>query len=344
MAILGFGYQSARLEVHDPSQVGEARRLVGAAVRELGFDETDTGRVAVVTSELATNLVKHGGGGELVVRRLPGASKHGLEVLAIDRGGGIRNMSESLRDGYSTTGTSGTGLGAVQRMSDLFDVWSANAGGTILLARLWPKGAAPRPQVAAPCWAAVCVPKRGQDVTGDGWSVLERQGGLRLLLVDGLGHGPLARHAADGAIRAFHDQRDGDAPADVLAACHDALRGTRGAAVAVAFIGSDGRAVSFTGVGNIAAAAQGPFGSTNMVSMNGIVGQGTMQPRTFEYRLPEDAMLVLASDGIATRWTLGQYPGLNQRDPAIAAALLYRDFARGTDDTTVLVVRPGAPA
>ena len=54
---------------------------------------------------------------------------------------------------------------------------------------------------------------------------------------------------------------------------------------------------------------------------------------------PDDVM-VLASDGIRTHMDLGAYPGIWQHHPALAAALLFRDFSRRRDDTTVVVLRP----
>ena len=62
----------------------------------------------------------------------------GVEILALDKGPGIRDLERSLRDGYSTAGGAGTGLGAISRLSSEFDVYSPPGKGTALLARIWP--------------------------------------------------------------------------------------------------------------------------------------------------------------------------------------------------------------
>jgi hypothetical protein len=50
-------------------------------------------------------------------------------------------------------------------------------------------------------------------------------------------------------------------------------------------------------------------------------------------------LLVMHSDGLATHWNLDQYPGLVGRRPSLIAGVLYRDFARGRDDVTVVVAK-----
>src|SRR5688500_2123976 len=99
----------------------------------LGLGEVRQGEVAIVVTELATNLVKHARGGELLIRAVEDGT---LEVLAVDRGGGIARPAEVMRDGYSTAGTLGAGLGAVRRLAARFDLYSTPGAGTVVMARL----------------------------------------------------------------------------------------------------------------------------------------------------------------------------------------------------------------
>lgn len=326
--------------VTESSQVGEARRLVSTVTRRLGFDETAAGKAAIVVTEVAGNLVKHGGGGEIVVRPLTQGERNGLEILALDRGPGIADVAKSLRDGYSTAGTPGTGLGAVARLSDEFDLYSAPGQGTALLARLWPKAVPPGAdgfhETAE--HGAVCLPVAGEEAPGDGWEIQHRPGGWRLLVADGLGHGPFARDPSQRAIGAFRETPDGS-PIEVLEACHAALRGTRGAAVAVADVDLEAGTVRFAGIGNVAATIVREGPSLYMVSLNGIVGQGTARFREFSYPWSPGALLVMASDGLGTRWRLESYPGLAARHPSLIAGVLYRDHGRPRDDITVVAAR-----
>lgn len=318
--------------------MGEARRLISAAARRLGFDETRAGKVAIVVTEMAGNLVKHAGGGEILVRALRSGETDGLEILALDRGPGMADLPKAQRDGYSTAGTSGTGLGAIARLSDLFEAYSAPGQGTALLSRFWAaplssNGESPRGE-----WGAVCLPVRGEEASGDGLHIQLRPGGWRLLVADGLGHGPFARDASQRAVAASRENPDGS-PARLLEACHEALRSTRGAAVAVADVDLEAKTVCFAGIGNITGVIEAARRGQHLVSLNGIVGQGTAKIREFSYPWPAGALLVMASDGLSTRWRLDAYPGLGVRHPSLIAGVLYRDFGRPRDDATVAVVR-----
>jgi len=159
-----------------------------------------------------------------------------------------------------------------------------------------------------------------------------------VLVADGLGHGPDAAVAAAGAVRIF-GERAGEPGADVLAAAHDALRHTRGAAVALAEVRPGAGELSFTGIGNIGGVVLTPQGSRSLVSHAGIVGHECRKIQTFTYPWTRESVLVLFSDGLQSRWTLDRYPALRGRDPALLAAVLYRDFARGRDDVTVVAGR-----
>jgi anti-sigma regulatory factor (Ser/Thr protein kinase) len=328
--------QTTLVTVADESQVGEARRLVTTSAQRLGLDETLTGSAAIVVTEAATNIVKHAGRGEILVR----AVAEGLEMIAVDRGPGIQDVAASLRDGYSTTGTRGNGLGAIRRLASAFDIYSAPGVGTAVLARVTVAAVAPPAAAEARRLAigAVSVPKAGETLNGDAWAEHVTDRGMRILLVDGLGHGPVANEAAHAAIGAFHSAPT-EEPAAAVETCHLAMRSTRGAALAVAEIDVLAGIVRFSGIGNVAGSIWNGSVSHHTVSLNGTAGHGTIRPREFTYPWPAGGLLVMASDGLATRWSLESYPGLPARDPALVAAILYRDHSRGRDDVTVVAVR-----
>ena len=325
----------ARFRITESSQRGEARRVAAAQAAELGFDEETAGRVAVVVSELAGNLVKHvRGGGELLLRSVQRNATVSIEVVAVDRGPGI-NRREAFRDGFSTSGTSGTGLGAVARLSDAFDMQTSPEHGTAILSRIWRDAPPGDPRVAV---GAVCAAVTGERVSGDACSVADVGQTTRILVADGLGHGVDAEAAASKAVAVFDaDHRSG--VGEVLEAIHRALRSTRGAAVAIAEIDPDRRTLRYAGIGNISGSINGRDGTRNLVSHNGIVGHAIRRIQEFSYELPPNATVVLHSDGLRSRWTLDGYPGLMRRDPTLVAAVLFRDFERGRDDVTALVAR-----
>jgi serine/threonine protein phosphatase PrpC len=159
-----------------------------------------------------------------------------------------------------------------------------------------------------------------------------------VLVADGLGHGPEARVAATAACDAFAAAR-AEAPLEILERIHLALKPTRGAAVAVAEIDRGGGVLRFAGLGNIAATVVSDGKTRSLVSLHGTAGHDARRLRDFASPWMPGDVLVMCSDGIATRWTLDAYPGLLERHPMLLAAALYRDFQRGRDDATVVVVR-----
>jgi anti-sigma regulatory factor (Ser/Thr protein kinase) len=328
---------SLQLLVDDGTQVADARRAVTDMCRGAGWTEPDVARAALVVTEVATNLVKHAGGGRLVVRRHTEHAGRGIEILALDRGPGIERIDRCLRDGYSTAGSPGTGLGAISRHADVLDIYSQVGGGTAMLVRIRPADdrAVGDDDVDL---GAVCVPKTGETACGDGWAMRHGPHGRQLLVVDGLGHGPLAAAAAQEALRIFLGG-PARSPGAVLETLHGGLRDTRGAVAGLAEIDVARNIVTFAGIGNVAASVVAAGGAHSLVSHNGTLGQEVRRFQEFPSAFAEDALLVLHSDGLRHQWHLNQYAGLEGRHPALIAGVLYRDFGRERDDVTVIVVR-----
>jgi hypothetical protein len=292
--------------------------------------------VALVATELATNLLKHGAGGEILVGSFGEEKDSGIELIALDKGPGISNVAASLADGYSTAGTAGKGLGAVVRQSHFVDVASWPGVGTAILARL-KRGQPSENGADISRVGAVAVPMPGQDVCGDSWGVSVGQDQSTVLVADGLGHGPEAAEASVEAVRLFHRFIGHRAPA-LLEYVHGGLRATRGAAVSVARFHNGSGKLIYSGVGNIAGVIFANGELRRMVSMPGTAGHNARKIQAFEYPFTT-GLVILHSDGIASTWTLERYPNLAARHPTLIAAVLYRDLTRHRDDATVLVAK-----
>ena len=314
--------------------------------QDAGFDDVRSGQVAIVISEAATNILKHAGEGRIALLPVFGGDSAGVEVLALDKGPGIANLGQALRDGVSSAGTAGTGLGAMRRLADEFDVYAVPGKGAVFCMRLWARAGAgspvPSPAPSPSLSGAVCLPLAGETESGDAWLVARQRHAIALMVVDGLGHGPEAAKAGRAAVDTMALQ-PGMRPAQQIEVCHAALRSTRGAAQAIALLDLEARQLSFAGVGNIGACVIGRDGDGDvrrqMMSHNGIVGHNIRKVQEFVLPCPPGALVILASDGIATQWDLDQHPGLVACDPAVIAAVLLRDYARGRDDASVLVMR-----
>jgi anti-sigma regulatory factor (Ser/Thr protein kinase) len=351
-------YVSISLPLEETSGVGEARRVAIKLAESLQFSEPDVGRVALVVTEAASNIVQHARRGEILLRAVALEAPVGLEVLALDQGPGIANVAQSLRDGFSTGGSAGLGLGAIARLSTEFEISSTPGKGTALLSRIG-RGVTDRPQpdpsprigpgssrgASRLEWGVVCVPKRGEEVCGDAWAVVRGHDRNTVLIVDGLGHGLFAFDAAQQALRAFWGLA-GIGPASRLSAVHEAMcanrttLATRGAVAAMAEIDWQKRKLRYCGAGNISGTLVPVAGvGSNLVSLSGTLGENVTRFEEFVYPWPEAGLLVLHSDGLSNHWELEPYPGLSRKHPSLIAGVLYRDFANRRDDVVVVVGR-----
>jgi anti-sigma regulatory factor (Ser/Thr protein kinase) len=324
--------QSSHL-LHDASQVSAVRRAASDLCAALAYDVRSAGEVALLVTEAATNILKHAERGEILLRTSRGS---GIEIVALDQGPGMGNFSASASDGASTTGSYGVGLGAMQRLASLFDVYSAPGKGTAILMVYWPRGMQP-PVPSIHCGVA-CLPLPGESVCGDSWSLAWDATTATALLADGLGHGPNAAEASELAAEVA--MRKPQLPAGaMLQDVHGALRPTRGAAVAIASFDMLHERLLFAGIGNISAHLMHGGQHRQLVSHNGIVGSNMRKVQEFTAGWNSEATLVLHSDGLGSRWDLDDYPGLLHCHPSLLAGVLYRDFRRGSDDVSVLVLR-----
>ena len=315
-----------RYLIDDESKVGEARRAA-QAMANLDFDTQTAGRASIVATELAHNLLNHAGGGELLMQTFRYDGMATFELLAIDRGPGMADVTRCMSDGYSTTGTPGTGLGAVRRLASEFDLYSEPGDGTVVMARI---GASPNTR-----YGAVCVTMPGEVECGDAWQVASNGHEIALIVADGLGHGSFAAQAARAAVDAF-TQSPFLPPHETLTLAGTAMASTRGGAVACARL--NGAALSYSGMGNISGALVTREKSQGLLSHSGTLGMAGRRPQQFEYVRPPGSLVVMHSDGISARWNLAERPALFSHHPAIAAAVLYRDHGRQRDDATIVVL------
>lgn len=337
---------SVRLDVDEQSQIGAARRHVTALGNAHKLDADAVGRLALIVTEAATNVVRHGRGGTIVLRPLVHSDGPAMEVLALDKGPGIPNVERAMADGYSSAGTAGQGLGAIRRLSEVFAIHSQRGLGTAVLSRVGKRehkmSRAFRAALLDDRIGVVCVPMRGESECGDDWQVIPLRDRLALMLVDGLGHGPDAARAAASAKQSFaacassgHDV--------MLCALDGGMRATRGAAVSVVTVEEATKEVTFTGVGNVDARLISDGPTQYLVPQNGIVGHGMPVLRSTILTMPPGGRLVMHSDGIVARWRLDAYEGGKKLHPGLLAGIIYRDFARERDDVTVLVLADLAP-
>jgi anti-sigma regulatory factor (Ser/Thr protein kinase) len=343
---VGVKNKSLSLRVSESTAVGEARRAAMVFTETLGFDEVKAGQVGIIVTELANNLWRHAGEGEIVFRGLtsfPASTAspviRGIEILAIDKGPGMWNIEKCMEDGYSSGGSSGIGLGAIARLSSFSEIYSRPKQGTVSLSQVWAKPP-PKPFFRTAQIGAVCVSVKEETFCGDAWAGKIKDGTQQLLLVDGLGHGVAAATASDEAVRVFQEQNL--AGAEMIEAMHVALKPTVGAVAGLIEIKLKANALSFIGIGNIEGRISNGGETKRLLSHNGTLGPALQKVRQWNYSWGPEALLILHTDGISTRWEMESYLGLSARHPSVIAGVLYRDFRRERDDACIVVLREPA--
>ncbi|XIG73407.1 serine/threonine protein kinase [Streptomyces sp. SGAir0957] len=327
-----------------------ARREAAALATRIGLAESRVADVSLAVTEIATNLVRHADDGAIALRTSRMGNHVAVECLCLDTGPGIADLTGAVRDGYSSGGTLGIGLGAIERLADTFDVHSLPGRGTVLLARFHADRSLTYGLTgdkgtdgvdARPVAAGLTRPISGETVCGDTWAVragtAADDGPLMVLMCDGLGHGPLAARVGERARQVFR-QSTAEHPSDLLRQLHEGLRGTRGAALAVARLDPRAGRVDLCGVGNISAFMVEESRRSALLSHPGIVGAQIPTVRTYSADLKPDTALVMHSDGLHQRWSPADLPGLLRRHPAVIAGQILNQAGLRRDDAGIVVV------
>lgn len=125
------------IRIAEGADVGRVRKAVGEAMAAIGASKIETTRMVTAASELARNTLIHGGGGEAVVAVVGSRPGRKVEVVFTDRGPGIVDVELAMRNGYSTAGGLGLGLGGARRLCREFEIRTAEGMGTTVRIASW---------------------------------------------------------------------------------------------------------------------------------------------------------------------------------------------------------------
>jgi len=322
--------------VNDRSYFAILKREIHTLAVKEKFSETKVGEIDIIVAELVSNLVRHGEGGRVLVKPIYKNGIHGLEIISIDNGPGMTDVTRMLADGVSTKNSLGQGLGAMKRLSNLFQVFSIKEWGTVMLIRIFDKNTPAFNQPSRAEIGSTLISKPGQPVCGDGFFYRMNENYLKLFLGDGLGHGTEANKAVEAAGQAFLDCSETD-PAEIIYFINNAVKKTRGLVGTVAVYDFSKKKWKICGVGNIGTKISSPSQNKNYMSYNGIIGLNVPNSLNSQ-ETPYEAgqVLIMASDGLKTRWDTIRYPSIYRYDLSVLCATLIKDFARFTDDMSVV--------
>lgn len=326
-----------KLSATDRSYFSLIKKKIHRKAIEIGINEQRTAEIDLIVSEITSNLYKYAIDGEILLGAFTGVENPYIEIISIDNGPGIINTARMMQDGYSTSNTMGHGLGSIKRLSDVFDIYSITGWGTIVLSRVYLNE--PKRNSIPLTISAIVLSKPGETTSGDGFMFKISNDYVKMMLADGLGHGPEANKAVNEAEKSFRVFPDQD-PIETLRFIHNSIKKTRGMVANIVCFDLKAKSWCSAGIGNISTRLLGPTMIKNHMSYNGIVGHNI--PNTMniqQYPVEQFSQVVMASDGIKTRWDSNKYPMIQKHDPSILAAAIYKDHARHTDDMSVIVIK-----
>jgi anti-sigma regulatory factor (Ser/Thr protein kinase) len=322
------------LKIGDPSAVAEARRRARRIAFALGISSTRVENVAIVATEIAQNVLRHGGGGKMLVQPFGAQKQERLYVIGLDEGPGIQRVERMLQDGQTTSDSPGTGLGAIKRLSDRMDIDTAPGAGTVITAEF----SISRDGDGTPPDAGLCLPYPGERRCGDSIAARVSEAAACYLVCDGLGHGAKAATASGAARNAFLAS-DETQPGAMLAEVGEALQGTRGAVAAISCLDRASGRLDYAAIGNIATIVLQDGQARRLPVRDGLLGGRRASAHEETLEIGRDAVVIMHSDGLSTLRRLTERPPLFQRSATAIAARLLQQADRERDDASILVAR-----
>jgi anti-sigma regulatory factor (Ser/Thr protein kinase) len=328
-----------RFIADDRSYFSLIKKDIHKIAEDAGFISARLNEINIILAELTSNLQKYSTGGAEILTTISGTDENSfLEIICMDNGPGIANLSKVLEDGYSSSSTIGHGLGSIKRLSDEFDIFSLQGWGTILLVRVY-KTKNRIAQKSKIKFGALVVPKQGEKVSGDGSYIIYNKKGFKVLVADGLGHGPDAAFAVQHAIHAFRICTESSAVENIRF-INSSIKKTRGVVANVFIYDAMKKKWNICGVGNISTKLIGGILQKNYIPYNGIIGHNIPNSLNDVILDKDDySQFIACSDGIRSRWDVVKFPTILKKDPVIIAAAIYKEYARQNDDMSVITCK-----
>jgi anti-sigma regulatory factor (Ser/Thr protein kinase) len=327
------------IQVTERTQMESASSLAGKLAAAIGFSQTECDEISLAARELASNLIRHAGGGELQFSSLDEPERGGIQMVSEDAGPGIENVEQALTDGYSTAGGLGNGLGAVNRMMDVLEFCRRQRSGLRIVCQRWvrPYGgplANRRLEFGAATRSYRFLPESGDAIVIRQWENHALAG-----VIDGLGHGEFAKRAAQAA-RQYIEQHFDQSLQNLFRGVGRACRATRGVVMALARFELGLQKVSVATVGNVEVRLYGEPKPLRPAIRRGIVGLvNAPEPVVTEHVWTAKSLLAMHSDGVRSGWEENWFSQLDQNPPGIVAKGLLDRHGRVDDDATVVLAR-----
>lgn len=330
-------YESA---VRDEAGLILLRSRLRTVCYRKGFTSVEIEKMELVCNEIVTNQIKHAQGSGMLQIWDPVNAKQSIDIFGLDYGPGIENLEHAKKDGTTTTGTLGKGLGAIERLSGenaiytmIKDANSVNSWhGTAIWSRFTPGKKEKKGVLESGSYI-----RAFQDnfYNGDYIEIKNGLGGLKWAHLDGLGHGKLA---ADAVVPARSILNEETCLEDKIASLSEKLKFGRGAVGVLGEIDASGKRLRISGVGDMQAYLIEDNERRAMNLASGILGRQHRSVVVNDIAFAQRAVAITASDGIKS-WNIETFPMLWRLHPQMIAFVMGNILARRSDDISLMVVR-----
>jgi anti-sigma regulatory factor (Ser/Thr protein kinase)/serine/threonine protein phosphatase PrpC len=324
--------------VDGPADVYRAAALADVFADSVGFIPAHRAEIALVVTELASNVVQHASGGTVRLSRIEAPGRVGMQIESEDTGPGISDLEQAITDGYSTAGGLGIGLGTVNRLTDELAAYSLPERGVRIVCQRWIRPQTSGFSLRDLAFGAATRSYRRLRENGDAFII--KQWGRNAIagVIDGLGHGEFAQRASQTA-RQYVEQHFDQPLESLFRGVERACRTTRGVVMALARFDLDQQKLTVASVGNVEVRLIGSPERFNLIIKRGVIGLNAPSPVPTEHPWTSSSLLIMHSDGLPAYWAWDEFSDLAHVPPAIVARRLLQGLGKMDDDATVVVAR-----
>lgn len=325
--------------ISNAGEVIAIRRIAKEMAQNMGFDERTREEISLVVSELASNIIKYTQRGIITLSPVCNTKCEGIMIEAEDDGEGF-NEHTALKDGVSTSGTLGVGLGAVNRLMDEFEILQReNHSGTRIICKRWLHDNSNHGQHCPFEFGVFSRPKLNELANGDTFVIKNIHEATLIGVIDGVGHGVLANQAANVARQ--YVERHAESPLlDIFRGVERACSSTRGVVMALVVLNWKKSTFQYASVGNIEIKIfSQAHDKSRFIVRRGIVGKHAPPPVVTENEWHSGDMLALHSDGISTHWHWDDFMSYLNHPVQMITEEIFNAMQKNYDDATIVIVK-----
>lgn len=309
----------------------------------IGFAPVECEEIGLAVTELASNLTKHAGGGEIRLLAIEADSRVGIQIESEDNGPGISDVERAVTDGYSTAGSLGAGLGTVNRLMDELEFRARpHSAGLHVVCQRWLRSRVKNFPVRWLEFGAATRACRMLPENGDAIILRQWEGHALTGVIDGLGHGQFAKKASQAA-RQYIEQHFDQPLTSLFRGVGRTCRATRGVVMALARFDFARQTLAVASIGNVEVRLIGGTERPGFVVRRGVLGLNAPDPVVTEHPWTSTSILIVHSDGLRAHWQGDEFQNLAREAPGIIALQLLRKFGKTEDDATVVVAKGAKP-